>query len=187
MSRKKILAISGSTRKQSSNEKILAFVAKSYSELLEVDLYAELAQLPHFTSDADESHLPNSVQNLRDRIEWADGVLFCSPEYVFSLPGSLKNAIEWTVSTTLFANKPVGIIIAATSGEKALESLHLIMTTLESIVNEKSTLVIKGVRGKIDEYRDITDPTIKDKIETVVQSLLATIDEKAASVGDGLV
>ncbi len=187
MIRKKILAISGSTRKHSSNEKILAFVATYYSERLEVDLYTEIAQLPHFTSDADESHLPNSVQNLRDRIEWADGVLFCSPEYVFSLPGSLKNAIEWTVSTTLFSNKPVGIIIAATSGEKALESLQLIMTTIESIINEESTVLIKGAKGKIDEHGHIRDPAIKEKIEKVVQSLIATIDEKAARVSNGLV
>lgn len=180
MKKKKILAISGSTRKQSSNEKILAFVAKTYSELLEVDLYTEIAQLPHFASDADENHLPDSVLNLRSRIERADGVLFCSPEYVFSLPGSLKNAIEWTVSTTLFSNKPVGIIVAAASGEKALESLHLIMTTLESMVDEKSMLLIKGAKGKIDEHGDIKDPATKENIERVVQSLIKTMDKKAA-------
>ncbi len=178
------MAISGSTRKQSPNEKILAFVAKTYSELLEVDLYTEIAQLPHFASDADEDHLPDSVQSLRSRIEWADGVLFCSPEYVFSLPGSLKNAIEWTVSTTLFSNKPVGIIIAAASGEKALESLHLIMTTIESIVNEESTLLIKGAKGKIDEHGDIEDAVTRKKIETVVYSLLKTIDKKATSLSN---
>lgn len=180
------MAISGSTRKQSSNEKILAFVAKTYGELLEVDLYTEIAQLPHFTSDTDENRLPDSVQNLRSRIERADGVLFCSPEYVFSLPGSLKNAIEWTVSTTLFSNKPVGIIIAAAAGDKALESLLLIMTTIESIVDEKSVLLIKGAKGKIDEYGDISDPTTRENIEMVVQSLIETIDEKAGRVSDSL-
>ena len=181
MSRKKILAISGSTRKSSSNENILRFVAKTYAQWLEVDLYLEIAQLPHFASDADENELPDAVRNFRRRIERADGVLFCSPEYVYSLPGSLKNAIEWTVSTTLFSNKPVGMIIAAASGEKALESLHLIMTTIESVVDKEATLLIKGVRGKIDGEGHINDSMVRKEIDTVVQSLMRTIDGKGST------
>jgi NAD(P)H-dependent FMN reductase len=55
----------------------------------------------------------------RKKIEDADGVLICTPEYVYSLPGSLKNAVEWMVSTTLFTDKPAALITAASSGTES--------------------------------------------------------------------
>ena len=177
---KKILAIPGSTRKSSTNEKILRFIAGNYAEQLEVDLYDQIDQLPHFASDIRESDLSDSVRDLRKRIGESDGVIFCTPEYVFSLPGSLKNAIDWNVSTTLFSGKPVGIIVAAASGEKAIESLHLIMTTIEAIVPDDACLLIKGAKGKIDENGEIRDPITREKIAKLVKALVSTIEERIA-------
>ena len=68
--------------------------------------------------------------HFRKSIEEADAVLICTPEYVFSLPGILKNALEWTVSTTVFSDKPTALLTASSSGEKAHESLLLVMKTL---------------------------------------------------------
>ena len=117
--RKKVLAISGSTRKESSNLQIVQAIARLSADNLDMDIFQELDSLPHFNPDLDGDQVPPAVTAFRNRIREAAGVLICTPEYVFSLPGSLKNALEWMVSTTIFSGKPVALITAAAQGEKA--------------------------------------------------------------------
>lgn len=180
MKRKRILGISGSTKSRSTSLSILKFLAEEHKELIDLNIYDQLSDLPHFNPEMERS-LPSSVINMRKQIENSDGVLFCTPEYVFSLPGSLKNLIEWTVSTVLFSSKPVAIIVAAASGKKAFDSLELILTTIETSMPDKSKLLIKGAKGKISENGNIIDPVIKEGMEKVVLSLLETISKKNRS------
>lgn len=176
--KKKILAISGSTRKSSSNEAILKAIAHLYHDRLEVDIYNGIDKLPHFNPDqADDPPAP--VKDLQQQLKLADGVIICTPEYVFSLPGSLKNAIEWQVATTIFSQKPVGFIVASASGEKAFESLELILTTIEAKIPADAKLLIKGARGKIRENGEITDEHTMNSIRTLVDSLVEAIQEMA--------
>lgn len=89
----------------------------------------------------------------------------------------LKNALEWTVSTTLFSYKPFAFIIASASGEKAFESLDLIMKTLlQEPIEENSKLLIKGGRGKINEAGEIMDEKTEMEIRRVVNSLISKMD-----------
>jgi chromate reductase len=125
--KKKILAISGSTRSGSVNLHILQAIAEMYADKADFVIYNEIDRLPHFNPDIDIEPFPPAVNDLRKKIETADGVLICTPEYVFSLPGSFKNAIEWTVSTTLFTDKPAALITAASSGLKASDALNQLM------------------------------------------------------------
>ena len=127
---KKILAISGSTRAESVNLYILQAIAEMYKHAADFVIYSEIDKLPHFNPDLDKDPLPETVIDLRKKIEAADAVLICTPEYVFSLPGSFKNAIEWMVSTTLFTDKPAALITASSSGQKAHEALNLVMRTV---------------------------------------------------------
>ncbi|MFZ1808404.1 MAG: NADPH-dependent FMN reductase [Cyclobacteriaceae bacterium] len=149
MRKLKVLAISGSIRKNSSNENILKGIDVMYRDQIAMSFFDGIDKLPHFNPDIDNDNLPAVVSSFRKQISEADGVLFCTPEYVFSIPGSLKNAIEWNVSTTLFSGKPVAIIVAAASGEKAFESLKLVLTTIESTIGPRSSLLIKGAKGKV--------------------------------------
>lgn len=178
LQKKKILCISGSTKSRSTSLSFLQYIAHYFEGSLEVEIYNNIGELPHFNPELDHENLPKKVKCFRKKIEIADAVLFCSPEYVFSLPGSLKNAIEWTVSTTLFSNKPVAIIIAATVGEKAFESLGLIMTTIEAIVAETSKLLVKGAKGKLSPDGKINDEKTRKQIQKVVKSLIKTTDSK---------
>jgi len=142
-----------------------------------VDIFDGIDKLPHFNPDVDKGEAaPAVVRGLRDQIRAADGVLICTPEYVFSLPGSLKNALEWTVSTTVFSNKPVALIVAAASGEKALESLELIMTTIEARLASGSKLLIKGAKGKIGANGEIRDQATAEQIKAVVAALLISME-----------
>ncbi len=173
--RKRILAISGSTRKGSSNEAILKAIADRYKEVIDLEIYNKIDQLPHFNPDLDHETPPETVKDFRTLIQNADGVMFCTPEYVFSLPGSLKNAIEWNVSTTVFSGKPAAIIVAAASGKKALESLHLILATIECKISNESTLLIKGARGKISQEDEIKNEELLEQIDQLVEALLSSI------------
>ncbi len=167
--RKKIVAISGSTRSHSSSLSILKIIAALGEELFEMQLFEGLSEIPHFNPDFTDNP-PSQVIHFRKKIAEADGLLICTPEYVFSLPGSLKNALEWCVSTTLFSNKPVGLITASASGEKAHEELLLIMKTIQAKFNDETTLLIQGVRGKINENGKIIDDKTLNNIKKFIRS-----------------
>ena len=107
----KIIAISGSTGPKSTNLQIIEVVSELLTDNnFEVEIYGSIAALPHFNPDMEDEGLPPSAENFRLKIEEAAGELIYTPEYVFSLPGTLKNALDWTVSTTVFSDKPVAII-----------------------------------------------------------------------------
>ena len=171
--RKKILAICGSTRKQSVNSLILEAIAERYNVQAVFDLYYDIATLPHFDTDLDKAPLPAAVLDLRSRIAAADAVLICTPEYVFSLPGSFKNAIEWTVSTTLFTDKQVALITASSSGQKAHESLQLVMRTLGAGWGDKGLLLISAPKIKINTEGHFTDAATLQAITDLMDELLA--------------
>lgn len=175
MQKKKILAISGSTKKNSTNELILQTIAKLYSESLDFEIYTEIAELPHFNPDLEVGEPPATVKKFRELIEKADDILISTPEYVFSLPGSLKNALEWTVSTVVFSDKPTAFIIAAASGEKAFESLDLILKTIGAKVGENSKLIIKAAKGKLNSEGEIIDQKTLGEIDILMKSLVETI------------
>lgn len=153
----KIFAVTGSTRKNSSNFKILKFISEKINNQFEIEIFEDLEEIPHFNPDLDNEFPPEKVISFRNKIVQADGIFICTPEYVFSLPGSLKNALEWCVSTTIFSNKKVGLITASASGEMAHEQLLLIMKTLEAKFENGNQLLIQGIRGKIDEAGKIVN------------------------------
>lgn len=175
-SMKNILAISGSTKSKSTSLSILEFLKETYSSNIELTIYNRISDLPHFNPDLEDKS-PDSVLELRDLIKASDGIIFCTPEYVFSLPGSLKNLLEWNVSTVLFSNKPVAMVIAAASGKMAFESLDLILTTIESVLPDDSKLLISGAKGKIDKDGTIKDPETMLRLDKVISSLVETIDQ----------
>lgn len=166
--KKKIFAVSGSTRKNSSNFKILKFISEHINDQFEIEIFEDLESIPHFNPDLDNENVPEIITVFRNKITAADGVVICTPEYVFSLPGSLKNVLEWCVSTTVFSNKKVGLITASVSGEKGQEQLSLIMKTIEAKFDNDTQLLIQGIRGKLDSDGNIID-------EKTLVSLLAFI------------
>lgn len=171
--RKKIFAISGSTRTKSSNQRILEAIATLYKNELDVEVFTGIYKFPHFNPDINDEHVEPIVSEFRQKIESADGLVICTPEYVFSLPGALKNALEWTVSTTVFSYKPIALIIASASGEKAFEALDLIMKTLvQEEIPDSVKLLIKGGQSKINEAGDFIDQQVKENIISVVNSLI---------------
>jgi len=170
----KIFAITGSTRENSSNYKILKYISEHIKSEFVVEIFEDLDELPHFNPDLDTEHPPKHVEALRNKIIEAEGILICTPEYVFSLPGSLKNTLEWCVSTTIFSNKKTGLITASASGEMAHEQLILIMRTLEAKFEEKTQLLIQGIRGKINDEGKI----VHKETEVALQNFIRNFENQ---------
>lgn len=175
--KKKVFAICGSTRSTSANLQILHYLKQLSQKELEFEIYTDLDKLPHFNPDLDKDIAPKIVEEFRNRIEKSDGVLICTPEYVFSLPGSLKNVIEWCVSTTVFSEKPVAIITASAHGAKAHESLQLIMKTIYSTLQTDTQLLIQGAKGKINNRGEITDVTTEQQLKNLIQAFTHQLNE----------
>jgi len=173
MSSPNILAISGSTRITSVNNAILHHIQTTQN----ITIYEGLTTLPFFNPDlTDPENLPVQVQHFLSLIENADGVIICTPEYVFSLPGVLKNAIEWCVASTVFQDKPLAMIVASLSGQKAFESLDLVMTTVGARATPGTKLLISGAYSKLDKATQTLDKhtiTLLDSLMSSFRDLLA--------------
>lgn len=167
--KKNILAICGSTRTNSANLQILKSIEKLSENSFNFS-YFDLTILPYFNQDITDEEVALEVQNFRNEISKADGVIICTPEYVFSLPGILKNAIEWTVSTTVFSDKPTALITASSSGEKAHESLLLVMKTLGIKTTDEMCLLISGVKSKLNFDGEIVDRDLENNVKNLVFS-----------------
>lgn len=167
---KKIFAINGSASADSSNEKLLLNFASVTQDIFRVKIFNQLKSLPHFDPILSIENPPEEVIHFRKEIEQADGVIICTPEYIFSIPSGLKNAMEWCVSTTVFSDKPMGIITASAHGQKGHEELQLIMKTVMAKFSEENTLLIQGIKGKINKEGKITDEKTFQQLQKFVDS-----------------
>ena len=103
-----VLLISGSTRSASTNTALVRTASVCAPAGVNTVHYPDIADLPHFNPDDDHEPLPSAVAELRAAVSAADGVLFCTPEYAGTLPGSFKNLLDWLVGGTEINGKPVG-------------------------------------------------------------------------------
>ncbi|RYY58510.1 MAG: NAD(P)H-dependent oxidoreductase [Chitinophagaceae bacterium] len=171
----KILAIPGSLRKESSNVKILQAVKQLYALQADMEIYDGMGALPFFDPSLPEDAGPQQVVELKKYVAEADAILICTPEYVFSLPGVLKNLFEWLVSDTVLSGKRVAYIVAATDGRKTFESLDLVLATLvQQPVPEERKLLLRGARGIINADGAFTNEEIKQQVCGVIDALLDT-------------
>jgi NAD(P)H-dependent FMN reductase len=154
---KNILAISGSLRQGSSNHAILQYLGSQVPADVEYTIYNDLAQIPAFDPGLDTDNPPISVAVLRKLLTDADGLIICTPEYAFGVPGSLKNMLDWLVSSSTLVDKPVALITASLGGEYAHASLLLTLGALSANVIADATLLIQFIRSKMDSDRKVKD------------------------------
>jgi chromate reductase, NAD(P)H dehydrogenase (quinone) len=174
----RILAISGSLRASSTTTALLRAAAALAPDNMVISIYQGLADLPHFSPDLDGDHSPAPIVELRNQLRAADGVLICTPEYAYGMPGSLKNALDWTVSSGEFAFKPVAAISSSPSsmgGEKALASLLLTLTAEAASIVEGGTLSVPFVRTKLNAINEGTDPEMRQALRSVLDALAQAI------------
>jgi len=177
---KKILAISGSTRQYSTNLNVLQAIALLYQGQIELVMFESITRLPQFNPDDTDADRPE-VMRWRQQIREADGILICTPEYAHGVPGALKNAIDWTVSTNEFSHKPTALITASTDGRFGHAALLETLRTIEAKNIEALQLLISFAQTKIGHDNTIKDELTLAAIKKLIGDLLQTIDATPAT------
>lgn len=143
----KILCISGSASRNSSNVKFLKAIAEHLSSTHTTEVYEGLYNFPLFTPERLNEGMPETINLLRDRITNADLVIISTPEYNHNIPAVLKNMLEWlTDSGELFGKRilPITFTPKSPRGEHALKSLQM------SLKAQKATIISEANFYKTD-------------------------------------
>jgi NAD(P)H-dependent FMN reductase len=148
----RVLLISGSTRGASTNTAALRAMHESAEDNIETAWYEGLCALPAFNPD-DTDRPPPPVAALRAAIDGADAVLFCTPEYAGSLPGSLKNLLDWTVRGGELYEKPVAYVSVAAEGRGAGAE-----ATLRSVLGYVGATILEDACVRVYVAHDAVGP-----------------------------
>ncbi|PBQ34135.1 flavoprotein [Sphingobacteriaceae bacterium] len=178
ISKLKILAISGSLKSTSSNTTLLKALSRYKTETVAFTIFKGLDELPHFNPEKEEG--TDAVKHFKELVKKADGVIISTPEYAFGVPGSLKNALDWTVSSGEFNEKPVIAISASPmyeGGLKAMTSLLLTLSALGTKMDEKSHLSIPNILKKINQDAIFLEDETRQNLLTLYDHLLSVIDK----------
>ena len=152
-----VITICGSLRKGSYNRMVMNLLPSWAPANLKISEAPPFSEFPLYNADIQNSSgFPVPVQTLADAIRAADGVIFVSPEYNYSIPGGLKNAIDWVsrLPNQPFANKPVMMISAAAGilgGGRMQYDLRRCMIFLDALTMNKPEVFIGGAMQKFDE------------------------------------
>jgi NAD(P)H-dependent FMN reductase len=170
----KILLISGSTRSGSANTAALVTAGTLAPGGMTTELYGGLETLPAFNPDHDGDRVPGPVEELRRQIEGADAVLFCTPEYAGTLPGSFKNLLDWTVGGGQLNGKPVAWVnvAAVNRGRGAPETLTPVLGYVGAVVVESACRHLPVDRSAIGSDGIIADPGFAAGIAEIWTSLV---------------
>jgi chromate reductase, NAD(P)H dehydrogenase (quinone) len=175
LSKKKILAICGSTRQNSSNLELLFAISEMIEEQIELIISQPISQLPQFNPDDDNENVSEKITAFRNQIRASNAVLICTPEYAMGVPGTLKNAIDWTVASMEFSQKPTALITAATSGEKGHQSLMETLRVIEAKIDDKTELVISHIKTKVKDKK-IINPDTYQQVQVLMNELVKAIE-----------
>jgi chromate reductase len=173
----KILGISGSLRDDSYNTKLLRAAAELAPDGVELELWNGLKAVPPFDEDDEGDQAPAGVTELYDAIAGADAILFATPEYNSSIPGQLKNAIDWASrpkATAPIRNKPAAVIGASTSMFGAVwaqAELRKVLASAGARVVE-GELPVPASHTRFDENGRLVDEEIRERLAEIVHTLV---------------
>ena len=132
----RFLAISGSARRASTNSALLHALQAAAGDENSVSVFDRIGDLPVFSPDLETPAPPAPVAAFAEAVGQADGLIFACPEYVRSIPGGLKNAIDWLVSREELVGKPIALIHASHRGEDMLRQLRIVLATVSDRFTE---------------------------------------------------
>ena len=181
----RVLLVSGSTRSGSANTAALATAAAVAPGRVTAAVYDGLASLPAFNPDHDGDDVPQAVAELRKQIASADAVLFCTPEYAGSLPGSFKNLLDWTVGGGQLYGKPAAWINVAAPGrgQGAQDTLATVLGYVGAVIVEAACRDIPVDRATVSPDGKVSDPRFLAGAAGVWDALLSHLDGRAGLFG----
>ncbi|HWX97511.1 MAG TPA: NADPH-dependent FMN reductase [Solirubrobacteraceae bacterium] len=174
----RVLGISGSLRRNSYNTALLRHAGDLFeAEGAEFEIYQGLRDVPPYDEDCDTEEAPEAVSRIREAVRNADAVFFVTPEYNTSIPGALKNALDWLsrpVATNPLRYKPVAVIGASSGMFGAIwaqAELRKVLGAIGARVTEGEVAV--GHAGeRFDENDRLNEPNLEQEVHEVVATLL---------------
>jgi chromate reductase len=175
----KLLAISGSARQDSTNTALLTAMRVLAPIGTDVSVFHRLDTLPVFSPDLEGERTPVAVIDFLERIARADGIVISSPEYVRSIPGGLKNAIDWMVSRYEIIGKPIALAHASHRGDEMLASLRVVLGTVSDGFLPHVFLRVPLVGRSVGDIATLTrEPDCASQIKAFLSDLAVAITSR---------
>jgi chromate reductase len=171
-----ILGFAGSLRKGSYNKALLHVASELVPKDAKLEIF-NLEGIPVFNQDL-EDRMPQKVKKFKAKIRAADALLIATPEYNYSVPGVLKNAIDWAsrpYDDNSFEGKPVAVMSASPGmlgGARAQYHLRQVLVSLNMHAVNRPEVIVMSVEEKIDEKGNLIDEKTRKKIRQVLESLV---------------
>ena len=185
----KVLGIAGSLRRDSYNRNLLvaAQALLDGDDDVDLELFDGLADVPPYDEDLDVEPTPAAVARFRDALAAADAVLFATPEYNSSIPGQLKNALDWAsrpIATNVLRNKPVAVVGASSGAFGAVWAQAELRKVLSAIGARVAPgeLAVGLARTRFDDDGRLADEAIAEGLRDIVDGLVAAARERAAAL-----
>ncbi len=178
-----LLLVSGSTRGGSTNTAVLRTALVVAPEAVRTMLYPGLADLPAFNPDDEQGNLPAAAAELRRQIAAADAVLFCTPEYAGTLPGSFKDLLDWTVGGGEIYRKPVAWINVAAAGRGggATAALESVLGYVGADIIGPACVTLPVRSDMVGADGTISDQEVRDQIGAVISAILRYLGNRQES------
>ena len=170
----RILGVAGSLRRGSHNRALLRAAARLAPESITIEVYDGLETVPVFNEDLESADgQPPGVVSLRHALDRSDGLLIATPEYNQSVPGVVKNMIDWLSREDDLSGRPVAVIGASTGpwGTRIAQTLlRQMLLSVQAMVMSDPTLFVPHVEGLLDAGGELVDPGTARRLEQVVSS-----------------
>jgi chromate reductase len=180
----RVLGISGSLRRDSYNSGLLRAAASLLPPAAELEVYDGLKAIPPYDADDDVAPGPEPVRELREAVADADAVLIATPEYNASVPGVLKNALDWVSrphATNALRGKPAAVIGASTGMFGAVwaqaEARKVLGTIGARVVDAE--LPVPEADERFDAAGRLADPDVEERLGEIVGELVAAAEARA--------
>jgi chromate reductase len=171
-----ILSFAGSLRKDSYNKALLQAAMKLTPKNAKLEIF-DLQGIPPFNQDL-ENRMPEKVKEFKAKIKAANAILIATPEHNYSIPGVLKNAIDWASrppGDNSFEGKPVAIMSASPGtlgGARAQYHLRQVLVSLNMHAINRPEVIVASADEKIDEKGDLVDEKTRKKIKHLLENLV---------------
>ncbi len=184
----RVLAISGSLRRASHNTRLLRVAAQAVPPPAKLELFEGLKDVPPYDADDDIDPAPEAVRRLRQAVAEADALLIATPEYNSSLPGQLKNALDWAsrpFPDNVLRNKPVAVIGASTGAFGAVwaqaEARKVLAATGARVIDVE--LPVAGAGDAFDGDR-LADERLNRRLAEIVEGLIEAVRDRGERASD---
>jgi chromate reductase len=181
----KILAIAGSLRRDSHNRRLLLAAGKLLPPDVDFELFEGLKAVPPYDEDDDLEPAPAAVSRLRAAIAGADALLIATPEYNSSIPGQLKNALDWAsrpIASSVLRNKTVAVVGASTGVFGAVWSqaeLRKILAATGARVLDVE-LALGHAAERFDEQGRLADESVREQLDETLDALVGATQPELA-------